>query len=268
MASTIDSLFRAGALDAAVAAATDTVRRTQTHVDARVLLAELLIFTGNLERADVLLDTAAALDQSAALVISEFRQLLRAETARRQFWRDGRMPEIIGLPTAAQQASLQAVVACRTGDLAAAARMSDSAELSRPVAPVRIGSRTYPDFRDADDLCGGSLEVLTTTGKFYWLPIASIESITFHPPLRPRDLAWRRADVSVANGPDGTVYLPALYIASAPPATDAPVTDALRLGRETAWTETPPVRGVGQRVFLCGNEGVGMMDLTELHFKP
>jgi type VI secretion system protein ImpE len=262
MASTVDSLFRTGALDAAVAAATDTVRRTPTDVDARVLLAELLVFTGNLERADVLLDTAAALDPSAALVISEFRQLLRAETARRQFWHDGRMPEIIGVPNAAQQASLEAVVACRTGDPAAAARMSDSAERFRPVSAVRIGSRTYPDFRDADDLCGGSLEVLTTTGKFYWLPIASIETMTLYPPLRPRDLAWRRADVAVADGPDGTVYLPALYIAS-----DAAATDVLRLGRETAWTQTPPVRGVGQRVFLCGDEGVGMMDLTELHFK-
>ena len=77
MPSPIDALFGAGALDAAVAAANDAVRKAPTDVDARVLLAELLIFTGNLDRADVLLDAASALDPSAALVISEFRQLLR-----------------------------------------------------------------------------------------------------------------------------------------------------------------------------------------------
>jgi type VI secretion system protein ImpE len=126
---------------------------------------------------------------------------------------------------------------------------------------VRIGDHTYPDFRDADDLCGGNLEVLTITGKFYWLPITAIETIVFHPPCRPRDLAWRRADVSVAGGPDGTVYLPALY-------AQAPATDALRLGRETTWTDTAPVRGCGQRVFLAGEEALGMMDLTELRFEP
>jgi type VI secretion system protein ImpE len=261
MHSSIDALFRTGSLDAALAAANDGVRKAPADVGARILLAELLIFAGNLERADVLLDTASAVDTSAALVISEFRQLLRAETARRQFWREGRVPEILGTPTPAEQASLAAIVAWRAGDRETAERQADIAETSRLKAPVRIDDRNYPDFRDADDLCGGNLEVLTTTGKFYWLSISRIETITLHSPRRPRDLAWRRADVSVTGGPDGTVYLPTLY-----GGTEQPASDALRLGRETAWTDTPPVRGTGQRVFLAGDEGLGVMDLTGLHF--
>jgi type VI secretion system protein ImpE len=263
MPSPIAALFRAGALDAAVAAANDAVRKTPMDVDARVLLAELLVLAGNLERADLLLDAASALDPSAALVMSEFRQLLRAEMARRQFWCDGRMPEILGAPTEAQQALLAAIVAWRAGDRETAERQADIAETCRSRARMRIGEQIYSDFRDADDLCGGNLEVLTTTGKFYWLPISGVETILFHPPRRPRDLAWRRADVSVADGPDGTVYLPALY-AGVDPATS----DGLRLGWETVWTETAPVRGSGQRVFLAGDEGLGIMDLTELRFGP
>jgi type VI secretion system protein ImpE len=261
MPPSIDALFRAGALDAAVAAANDAVRKAPTDVDARVLLAELLIFTGNLDRADVLLDAASALEPSAALVISEFRQLLRAETARRQFWREGRVPEMLGTPTEAQHASLAAIVAWRAGDRETASRQADIAETCRPKTQVRIGEQTYLDFRDADDLCGGNLEVLTTTGNFYWLPISGIETILFHPPRRPRDLAWRRADVSVARGPDGTVYLPALYAD-----VDSPASDALRLGRETVWTDIAPVCGSGQRVFLAGDQGLGIMELTELRF--
>jgi type VI secretion system protein ImpE len=263
MPSLVDGLLRAGRLDAAVAVATDAVRKAQGDVDARILLAELLMLVGNLERADMLLDAAGALDPSVAVVVSEFRQLLRAETARRQFWRDGRVPEVVGTPTAEEQAALASVVAWRAGDLLAAARLADNAEASRPAAPVRIDGRRFGDFRDADDPCGGNLEVLTTTGKFYWLPISRVESIVFHPPRRPRDLAWRRAEVSVGNGPDGTVYLPALYAGAEPPASDA-----LRLGRETLWTDTPPARGCGQRVFLAGDEGLGIMDLTELRFGP
>ena len=261
MPSPIDALFGAGALDAAVAAANDAVRKAPTDVDARVLLAELLIFTGNLDRADVLLDAASALDPSAALVISEFRQLLRAEMARRQFWHEARVPEILGAPTEAQHASLAAIVAWHAGDRETAARQVDIAETCRPKTRLRIDEQTYLDFRDADDLCGGNLEVLTTTGKFYWLPISGVETILFHPPRRPRDLAWRRADVSVAGGPDGTVYLPALYAG-----VDSPASDALRLGRETVWTDIAPVCGSGQRVFLAGDQGLGIMELTELRF--
>jgi type VI secretion system protein ImpE len=261
MPSPIDGLLRAGTLDAAVTAATDAVRNAPSDADARILLAELLILVGNLERADLLLDAAGALDPSAAVVVSEFRQLLRAETARRQFRRDGRMPEVVGAPTAEEQTRLAAIVAWRGGGSAAAARLADGAEASRPAAPVRIDGRRFADFRDADDLCGGSLEVLTTTGKFYWLPISRVESIVFHPPRRPRDLAWRRAEVSVVGGPNGTVYLLALYAGAG-----APASDALRLGRETSWTDTPPVCGSGQRVFLVGDEGLGIADLTELQF--
>ena len=46
----------------------------------------------------------------------------------------------------------------------------------------------------------------------------------------------------------------------------SPLTDALRLGRETDWREAGggPVRGVGQRMFIVGDDAVPMMDLGAL----
>jgi type VI secretion system protein ImpE len=260
MSASISALLRAGMLDAALAAANGAVRQAPADANARILLAELLLLAGNLERADLLLDAAAALDPSTALMISKFRQLLRAEMARRQFWHDGRMPEMLGIPKQSEQALLAANVAWRAGDAATAGRQTGIAETTRSTTPARIDGRAYADFRDADDLCGGNLEVLTTTGKFYWLPLSGVETIMFHSPRRPRDLAWRRADIAVTDGPDGTVYLPALYCGIEPPGSDG-----LRLGRETAWSDTLPVRGQGQRVFLAGEHGLGIMDLTEVH---
>jgi type VI secretion system protein ImpE len=263
MPTTINTMLQAGSLEPAVAAANDAVRKAPSDINARILLAELLIFTSNFERADVVLDAASTLDPSSALIVSEFRQLLRAETARRQFWRDGRVPEVLGAPTAAEQALMAAIVAWRVGDTETAVRQCNFAETLRPRAPVRIGDRLYADFRNADDLCGGNLEVLTATGKFYWLPFERIDAMLFHPPRRPRDLAWRRADLSVTGGPEGTVYLPALYTDTQPPKADA-----LRLGRQTEWTDASPVRGSGQHVFLADDEGLSIMDLTELQFGP
>ncbi len=259
---TAASLFRAGKLDDAVAAAQAALRKAPTDINARVLLGELLAFTGNLERADVVLDAASAIDPSTALVVAEFRQLIRADIARRQLFRDGRVPEFLADPTETQRLQLAALVAMRAGDLAEAVRQTEAAEAARPRAPGRHGDATFDDLRDADDLLAGTFEVLTTTGKYYWIPTERVETLEFHAPKRPRDLLWRRASMSVAQGPDGEVYLPAIY------AADDATTDALRLGRETDWRESEggPVRGVGQRLVIVGEDAVPMMELGNFRF--
>src|ERR1700722_5494912 len=114
---TAGALFSAGRLADAVTAANAAVRKAPADLAPRVLLAELLLFAGNLERADVILDAGSVVDPQAAVVIAEFRQLLRADIARRQQRRDGRLPEFLGEPTATLAAVLQAYIALRSGDL-------------------------------------------------------------------------------------------------------------------------------------------------------
>jgi type VI secretion system protein ImpE len=259
---TAATLLRAGKLDEAVAAAQAALRKAPTDLNARVLLGELLAFTGNLERADVLLDAASAIDPTTAIVVAEFRQLIRADMARRQLFRDGRVPEFLSDPTETQRLQLAALVTLRAGDLAEAARQAEAAEAVRPLTPGYHGEVAFDDLRDADDLLAGSFEVLTTTGKYFWIPTERVATLEFHAPKRPRDLLWRRASMSVTDGPDGEVYLPAIY------AADEPMTDALRLGRETDWrqAEAGSVRGVGQRVFMVGDDAVAMMELGNIRF--
>jgi len=259
---TAASLFRAGKLDDAVAAAQAALRKAPTDLGARVLLGELLLFTGNLERADVVLDAASAIDPSTAMVVAEFRQLIRADMARRQLFRDGRVPEFLADPTETQRLQLAAFVALRAGDKAEAARQAEGAEAVRPRAPGKHGDAAFDDLRDADDLLAGSFEVLTTTGKYFWIPVERVQTLEFHAPKRPRDLLWRRASMSVESGPDGEVYLPVVY------ATDEAMSDTLRLGRETDWREGDggPVRGVGQRLFIVGEDAVPMMELGNIRF--
>jgi type VI secretion system protein ImpE len=260
---TAGALFRAGKLAPAIDQAGLAVKKAPGDLAARVLLGELLLLAGNLERADVILDAASQLDPSAAVVVAEFRQLLRAEMARRQLRRDGRVPEFLGEPTPAMREVLAGLVAAREGDAAAAAKHAADAEALRPRAAGREGEQAFEDFRDVDDLCSGFFEVLTTTGKYYWIPTERVESIEFRPPRRPRDLAWRCASMSVTDGPDGVVYLPAIY------GNDEPdLADEYRLGRATDWREDNggPVRGIGLRTFLLGEEARSIMDLTVLTF--
>lgn len=256
------ALLRAGRLADAIAAAQATLRAAPMNLDARILLAELLIFAGNLQRADTLMDAATAIDPTTSLVAAEFRQLLRAETARQQLFSDGRVPEFLGEPTEAQRLQLAAVVALRAGHDAEAAACMQQAEQIRPRTPGLHGVTAFDDFRDADDLLGGSFEVLTATGKYFWIATERVISATFHPPVRARDLIWRRVSMTVADGPEGDVYMPAIY------AGPGEQTDAQRLGRETDWRdgEGGSVRGVGQRVFLAGEDGIDAMALGTLRF--
>ncbi len=262
MAESPGSLFRSGQLTEALAAANAAVRAAPTDINARVLLAELLLFAGNIDRADLILNAAADIDPQAAVVVAEFRQLLRADIARRQLRVDGRVPEFLGEPTPALAAALAAQVAVRAGDLPTAARHAAEAEALRPRVAGRNNGAAFPDFRDACDLHAGFFEVLTTTGKYYWIPTERVATATFHKPERARDLAWRRVTMSVHQGPDGVVYVPAIYGSDAPD-----LTDALRLGRETDWPDQDGlVRGVGQRVFLAGDDALTIMDLGEMEF--
>ncbi|KMO33553.1 SciE type virulence protein [Methylobacterium variabile] len=251
--------FRQGRLADAVAAAGRAVQQAPTDVAARLLLAEFLLFAAEFERADALVAAVEALDPDSALAVAEFRQLLRAETARRQLGTEGRLPDFVDGPTPDQEAALAMVVALRAGDQAAAAAAAVAAEAARTATRCVANDREVEDFRDADDLAGGSLEVLTTTGRYYWIPAARLVSMEFHPPRRPRDLFWRRCTMIVRDGLQGDVYLPALY--------DTPAAeDELRMGRRTEWSSQAPVRGCGQRIFLVGDEGLAITDLRTVEF--
>jgi type VI secretion system protein ImpE len=257
------ALFRAGRLDDAVAAANAAVRKAPSDPAPRMLLAELLLFQGNLDRADTLMDALTTMEPALAMPAAAFRQLVRAEQARRQVWNDGRVPDFLGDPSPHLRRILAALVQFRAGDVAGAARMLAEAEEARPPASGLEGEVPFTDFRDTDDLCSGYFEVLTTTGKCFWVPTERVAELEFHPPERPRDLFWRRATMSVRDGPDGDVYIPAIYVAD-----QASQPDPIRLGRATDWVagEGAPTRGLGQRMFLVGDEGRSIMELHMLAF--
>src|SRR5712675_118724 len=131
----VGALFRAGKLMPAIEAANAAVRKSPADLGGRILLAELLLFTGNVERADVILDAAAQADPTSLIAVAEFRQLLRAEIARRQYSRDGRVPEFLGEPSEALKAALAAGVALRAGEIEEVARHTAEAEATRPRVP-------------------------------------------------------------------------------------------------------------------------------------
>ena len=256
-------LFQTGHLDEAIAAAAEEVKKRPTDVGWRGFLCELLCFAGNLDRADLQLDAISEQEPMAAVEIALFRQLVRAEQARGQFFTEGRLPEFVAEPPEHIKHHLEASICIREGELGEAVALLRAAQESRPAVSGVCDGEAFDDLRDMDDATASFFEVLTSTGKYYWIPTETVELIELRPPEQPRDLLWRRAHMIVRGGPDGEVFLPTLYFGSSDDADDR-----VRLGRLTDWRggDAEPERGVGLRMFLVGENAKTVMELEEITF--
>jgi type VI secretion system protein ImpE len=256
--------YEAGQLAEAIAALKAEVKENPADTSRRGFLCELLCFAGDLHRADLQLDAVATQDPQTQLGIGLFRHLVRAEQARQQFFAEGRLPEFLDLPSPQLRLHLEASIRLREGQAQKAARLLEQAEEQRPVVAGVCNGQPFTGLRDLDDLTASFFEVLTSNGKYYWIPMERVESVEFRAPARPRDLLWQRVHMVVRDGPDGEVYLPTLYAG-----THAESDDKLRLGRATDWRggNGEPVRGIGQRTFLVGDESRTILEIQtiEMH---
>jgi type VI secretion system protein ImpE len=260
---TAEEMYRHGRLTDAIAALGQHLRREPADLRARVFLAELLCFNGEIERADRTLDIAGNENPEAAVQAARLRQTLRAEIARREVWTAGRVPEFRREPTPMMQAYLQALVSLRAGDAPAAARALALAEAHRSALAVRIDEKAFSEFRDADDTTAGFLEVLTAGGSYYWIAFEEVRSLIFVAPATPLDLMWRTARIEFADDSEGTVSVAAIY-----PGSEGAVDDTLRLGRATEWLDIAGemMRGLGQRCFFADGELLPMTQIKSMEF--
>lgn len=250
-------LLRQGLLERGIEAMNVEVRAHPSDVDRRSYLCDLLCLHGTFDRADVQLEAISKLVPGAMAGIALRRQLIRAETWRQQCFSEGRVPEFLELPGERLGLHLRALAHLRAGEAATAAALLDDAEAMRPAIHGTCNGAAIEDFRDIDDAIGGVLELLTSTGKYYWVPMERVRRLELRPIERPRDLRWRRAGIEVDGGPDGEVYLPAIY-------APAPESQEACLGRTTTWSDETPIRGTGLRVFLAGDEAITLHELQTL----
>ncbi|MFG1462657.1 type VI secretion system accessory protein TagJ [Xanthobacter sp. DSM 24535] len=256
-------IFEAGRLADAIAAANEEVKAAPQDIQRRSQLAEFLCISGDLERAERQFDAIATQDPTTAVRVAALRQLVRADMARRQVWTEGRMPEFAGTPPEHVTLRLEALMHLRAGRAAEAGACLARAEEARPVVSGTHNGVAFEDFRDLDDLTAGIFEVLTVTGKYFWIPLEQVEEAVFTVPARPLDSAWRTVQMSVRGGPEGEVVVPATY-----PHLSGTLREALRLGRETDWVEDAGgfVSGQGLRCFLVGEDSVSVLDMRDLQF--
>lgn len=247
------------ALDEALQEAKAHIKANPSDQDGRHLYIDLLILAGDYERADNQCGLAATFAPEATMGFVLLRNMLRGMAARDAWFATGAVPEFPGGPSELDKLALRIGIASRTGDSQETQAILGVLEEHRGELAMRWNGKQVSDFRDLDDRMPHALEVIMSGGGYLWIDFSKIAALTLEPISRPRDLAFRSAELSLVDGAVASVLIPAIYPGSG---TD----DRLRLGRETEWVEEPTgiTTGRGQRCFLAGDDLVSFHDLQSL----
>jgi len=88
-------------------------------------------------------------------------------------------------------------------------------------------------------------------GKYYWVPMTRVASLTIEAPEDLRDIVWTPARFTWTNGGESMAMLFARY-----PGSESADNPAIRMARATEWVEQPGelFTGLGQRM-LATDQG-------------
>jgi len=261
---TSEELFHDGQLGAAVEAQIQRVKQQPGQIAERVFLFELLCLQDEFDRAEKQLDAIAQLDVQRDAAVQPYRNLIQAERQRRQLVRDGLPPVVSGEAPPRLMNHLQAVNRLREQSPAEAQALLDEAENDRPELKADIDGKSYDDFRDCDDLFSSVFEVFVGP-QYLWVPMEQVRTVQFARPERPRDLVWAQVNMLMHDGSLLRGFFPVRYVDSG-----TAERDDLKLGRSTDWSDASsgPVRGVGQRMFLAGDDAHALLDVKMIALSP
>jgi type VI secretion system protein ImpE len=253
-------LYRHGNLGAAIDALTTEVKAHPSDAQRRTFLFELLSFAGDLDRAERQLDVIGHQDAMAEPAVQAYRNVLHAEGARRRLYGEGVAPQFFSDPPDYVRFHLEAVGRLRENRPAEAKRLLDEADTQRPRVTGQVNGKPFDEFRDCDDLLAPFLELFVMR-EYVWVPFEHIRELEVTAPERPRDLLWAPARLALRDGSQRRGYVPVLYHGS----HEHP-NDQVRLGRMTDWegTETGPVLGRGQRLYLAGDDDCPLLEIRQL----
>jgi type VI secretion system protein ImpE len=252
-------LYKAGKLADAVAAQTQEVKSAPADHGKRLFLFELLVFAGELERANRQIDAIKFDNIELETATTAYRRLLDSEGKRRRLFSEGLKPEFFVDPPEHVALRLDAINCLRDQKPAEAKALLERANAALPVFKGQLNDKPFESLRDADDLFAGVMEVMAH-GIYYWVPLDQVEGLSMKAPRFPRDLIWvpARLEMEISAG---DIFMPSMY-----PNSHAHPDELVKLGRSTDWKETPdgPVLGVGLRTFLVGEDASSLLEWRNL----
>ena len=253
-------LIRAGKLSEARQSLIGSVKSSPGDSGLRVLLFQVLSLMGDWEKAERHIDIVAAQDVKAEAGVLSYRNLLHAERIRQEVNQFERRPDFLPKTPPYAEKYFLALEQIRQGDLKTAEEIFDQLEEDRPRVSGTINGNPFVDVRETDSYLLFFIEAFVHE-RYVWIPFESIREMVLQTPKSLFDLIWIPAHITAWDGLTLNCFLPVVYPGSAF-ADD----DRIKMGRMTDWHPLGAkfYRGMGQHVYLFGEEEVPLLEIREL----
>jgi type VI secretion system protein ImpE len=259
----IINLFNQGKLADAIQAANSAVSKDPRDLTLRLVLVQLVCFTGNWDRVEKIASQLKTLDSEREhIALTSFIDNLSvAEIQRRAVWNDGMVPEFIETPDDVTNKLLWAWSCARSGDKAQFEESLGWVLENAPRLKLTVGEAEHEGFRDLDDLTCTVFEAHTVQGTYLWIPHHLVNKINVSKPTRLVDYLWAKARLTLHDDTEMAVYLPGMYFHS----FDEDSSESLKLGRETQWLDLQNIEhGKGRRIFGAGEDEFTFFDFENV----
>lgn len=247
------------------------VRAKPQAPPSRWLLFELLCVLGHWERALKQLQAWASLSKDFDSTAHVMRGLIRAERQREAVFAGTVQPATVAAaadtPAPAWMTGMAEALrlaATAGGDAIEAADLAR--EVALAIAPDSAGcsnlQQRFAWITDSDTRLGPVCEVILV-GAYRWVAFADLASVTKAEPQSLLDLVWAQVDIVLRDGSALKGYMPMRY------PTQANDRDALRMARETVWSEhgSTGVHARGQKMWMTDAGDMPLLDLRHCEFQ-
>ena len=252
--------LKSGDPAAALTALQDKVRANPADPKLRIFLFQLLCVLGDWKRAITQLKLSAEMDEAATMMAQTYREAIICEVYRETVFAGEKEPLIFGEPEEWLALLIEAQKLLASGKADEAATLRARAFEAAPACSGNINGQPFQWIADADMRLGPVLEVIVN-GRYFWLPFASIASLSMEDPTDLRDAVWTAATLSLHNGGEVAALIPTRYTGT----TDGDDA-AAKLARATTWADagSETFVGSGQRLFATDQNDVALMDVRSL----
>lgn len=253
-----EELVRAGKLDEALSDLQEQVRSQPSNPALRVFLFQLLAVLGQWGRAQNQLKVAGELDAGTLAMVQTYRSALECEVLRADVFAGRLTPVLLGEPAEWLAPLIQALKLDAEGHAQAAQDLREQAFEAAPAISGELNEQPFAWCADADPRLGPVLELIVN-GRYVWLPLENVASLSCEAPCDLRDLVWTPAELTLRNGGTTVALIPSRY-----PDTVSLGDDAARLARKLDWLENGSP--VGQRLLVTDQGETALFDLRSLRF--
>lgn len=236
------------------------LRKAPTNAKLRVHYAQLCMVMGDWERAVGQLQTAAQITPEAIPMAQAYREAIRCERMRERVFNGELTPFTLGEPGSWLQLLFKSLASAGQGNPEQAAALQAQAFEQAPETAFLIDGQAVQWIADADSRLGPVCEMFLN-GNYYWIPFEDIQKLEIDPPSDLRDLVWLPARLTLNNGDQHPVLVPARY-----PSSHAQNNDALALSSLTEWSAIHQDFwiGKGQRMLVSSNGEHPVLDVRVL----